>query len=117
MLLALFSDGEQPRGTNQVNLWSDLKRHAMGAGLADPHDGDPSIPRDVFLTRPLWGLAETAPYMHDGRAATIPDAILAHGGDAQKARDAFEALSADDRADVHVFLLSLTREPRVRVAR
>ena len=115
--IALFFDGEQPRGTNQVNVFSDLKRHAMGAGLADPHDGEPPLPRDVFLTRPLWGLAETAPYMHDGRAATIPAAILAHGGEAKKARDAFAALSPDDQADVHLFLLSLTREPRFKVVR
>jgi CxxC motif-containing protein (DUF1111 family) len=71
----------------------------------------------VFLTRPLWGLAETPPYLHDGRAATIPTAILAHGGEAQPARDAFAALSPDDQASLHVFLLSLTREPKVRVAR
>ncbi|APR76487.1 Putative thiol oxidoreductase with 2 cytochrome c heme-binding site [Minicystis rosea] len=117
VVLSLFVDGEQPRGTNQVDLFSDLKRHAMGPALADPHDNTQGIPRDVFLTRPLWGLAETAPYLHDGRAATIPEAILAHGGEAQKSRDAFAALSAEDQASVHVFLLSLTREPRLRVAR
>jgi CxxC motif-containing protein (DUF1111 family) len=117
VVLSLFQDGEQPRGTNAVSLFGDLKRHAMGAGLADPHDNEQGLPRDVFLTRPLWGLAETAPYLHDGRAATIPDAVLAHGGEAQKSRDAFAALSAEEQADVHVFLLSLTRSPRVRVAK
>ena len=113
----LFADGDQPRGTNDVNLFSDLKRHAMGSELADPHDNEQGIARDVFLTRPLWGLAETPPYLHDGRAPTIPDAILAHGGEAQKSRDAFAALSSSQQADVHIFLLSLTREPKVRVAR
>jgi len=117
VVLGLFQDGEQPRGSNQVNLFSDLKRHAMGPALADPHDDEKGLPRDVFLTRPLWGLAETAPYLHDGRAATIPEAILAHGGEAQVSRDAFAALSASEQADVHVFLLSLSREPRVRVVR
>ena len=113
----LFAEGDLPRGTNAVNLFSDLKRHAMGPGLADRHDNELGIGRDVFLTRPLWGLAETAPYLHDGRAATLPEAILEHGGEAQRSRDAFHALSAPDQADVHVFLLSLTREPKVRVAR
>jgi mono/diheme cytochrome c family protein len=113
----LLTDGEQPRGTQSVKLFSDLKRHAMGEGLADPHDDPSGLPRDVFLTRPLWGLAETAPYLHDGRAATIPEAILAHGGEARGSRDAFAALSAVEQASVHVFLLSLTREPKVRVAR
>jgi CxxC motif-containing protein (DUF1111 family) len=68
------------------------------------------------LTRPLWGLAESPPYLHDGRAATIPEAILAHGGEAKEARDAFAALSPESQANVHIFLLSLTREPKVRVA-
>jgi hypothetical protein len=117
VVLSLFQDGEQPRGTNAVAAFSDLKRHSMGAGLADPHDNEQGLGRDVFLTRPLWGLAETAPYLHDGRAATIPEAVLAHGGESQPSRDAFAALSADDQADVHVFLLSLSREPRVRVAK
>ena len=118
VVLNLVSDGEQPRSSLQVDLFSDLKRHDMGADLADRND-DPAglVPRGVFLTRPLWGLAETAPYMHDGRAATIPEAILAHGGDAKKQRDAFAALSADEQADLHVFLLSLTREPKPRVPR
>jgi Di-haem oxidoreductase, putative peroxidase len=117
IVVNLFHDGDAPRGSNGVNLFSDLKRHAMGPELADPHDNGQHLGRDVFLTRPLWGLAETAPYLHDGRAATIPEAILAHGGEARAARDAFAALSAPEQADVHVFLLSLTREPKLRVGR
>lgn len=113
----LFADGDRPRGTNLVEVFSDFKRHDLGPGLADPHEEEHGLPRSVFLTRPLWGLAETPPYLHDGRAATIPAAILAHGGEAQPARDAFAALSPDDQANLHVFLLSLTREPKVRVGR
>lgn len=113
----LVLDGEKPKSQLVVNLFSDLKRHDMGPALADPHDDPDGIPRSVFLTRPLWGLAESAPFLHDGRAATIPAAILAHGGEAQDARDAFAALSPDDQADLHIFLLSLTREPKPRVAR
>jgi len=112
----VFSIGDEPRGTFDVRLFSDLKRHDMGPELADAHD-EPgsSIPRSVFLTRPLWGLAESAPYMHDGRATTIPDAILAHGGEAQKARDAFIALDEDAQKDLHVYLLSLSRKSRLTV--
>ena len=117
VVLNLFADGDQPRGTNLVEVFSDFKRHDLGPGLADPHDEEHHLPRSVFITRPLWGLAETPPYLHDGRAATIPAAILAHGGEAQGPRDAFAALSPDDQADLHVFLLSLTREPKVRVGR
>jgi hypothetical protein len=113
----LFEDGDQPHGSPQVKLFSDLKRHDMGPSLADPHDGEEKLPRGVFLTRPLWGLAETAPYLHDGRAATLEDAVLAHGGEGRPARDAYAALGKGERADLQIFLLSLTREPKVRVAR
>jgi mono/diheme cytochrome c family protein len=117
VVVKLFEDGDQPHGSPQVKLFSDLKRHDMGPSLADPHDGEDKLPRGVFLTRPLWGLAETAPYLHDGRAATLEDAILAHGGEGKPARDAYSALGKDERADLQIFLLSLTREPKVRVAR
>lgn len=112
----IIAQGDQPRGSFDVQLFSDLKRHDMGPDLADPHD-EPgsSIPRSVFLTRPLWGLADSAPYMHDGRATTIPDAIVAHGGEAQKARDAFISLDDDAKKDLHVYLLSLSRKSRLTV--
>jgi mono/diheme cytochrome c family protein len=113
----IVNDGEQPRSHLVVGLFSDLKRHDMGKNLADRRDDPSGVPRSVFLTRPLWGLAESPPYLHDGRAATIPAAILEHGGEAQEARDAFEALLPDDQADVTIFLLSLTREPKPKVAR
>lgn len=112
----VLAHGDKPRGTFDVQLFSDLKRHDMGPDLADPHD-EPgsSIPRSVFLTRPLWGLAESAPYMHDGRAFTIPEAIVAHGGEAEKAREAFVALEDEAKKDLHVFLLSLSRNSRLVV--
>lgn len=113
----LLSDGEAPRGTDQVALFSDLQRHAMGPALADTVPHPDGLPLDQFLTRPLWGLAESAPYLHDGRAVTLPQAILAHGGEAQAARDAYAALSEKERADLTIFLLSLTRAPRPRVSR
>ena len=97
-----------------VHLFSDLKRHDMGETLASskPQGG---IPPRVFLTRSLWGLAETAPYLHDGRAPTVDEAILLHGGEAAAARDAYRALDATARASVRVFLLSLSRQPKIFV--
>jgi hypothetical protein len=117
--LDLRKDGDEPRAepSGTIALFSDLKRHDMGELLADPSDDPDGIGRSVFLTRPLWGLAETAPYLHDGRAATIPEAILQHGGEAASQRASFEALTDEQRRDLHVFLLSLTREPKLRVAR
>lgn len=95
-----------------VHLFSDLKRHDMGPGLATP-EPQGTIPARVFLTRPLWGLAETAPYLHDGRAPTVHDAIALHGGEASAARDAYLALDEKGRAGVRVFLTSLSREPKL----
>ncbi|TMB39436.1 MAG: hypothetical protein E6J55_22835, partial [Deltaproteobacteria bacterium] len=97
-----------------VPLFSDLKRHDMGAALATPAPQG-TIPARVFLTRPLWGLAETAPYLHDGRAPTVHDAIVLHGGEATRARDAYLALDEPARASVRVFLTSLSREPKLFV--
>jgi CxxC motif-containing protein (DUF1111 family) len=97
-----------------VHLFSDLKRHDMGPGLATSAPQG-TIPASVFLTRPLWGLAETAPYLHDGRAPTIHDAIVLHGGEAAGARDAYLALDEGGRASVRVFLASLSREPKLFV--
>jgi hypothetical protein len=95
-----------------VHLFSDLKRHDMGHALATPA-AQGTIPARVFLTRPLWGLAETAPYLHDGRAPTVHDSIALHGGEATAARDAYLALDERARASVRVFLTSLSREPKL----
>jgi CxxC motif-containing protein (DUF1111 family) len=97
-----------------VHLFSDLKRHDMGEELASIAP-ERSIPARMFLTRPLWGLAETAPYLHDGRAPTVEDAILLHGGEAKAARDAYLALPDEDRAGVRVYLASLSRQPKLFV--
>jgi hypothetical protein len=97
-----------------VHLFSDLKRHDMGRALATP-SAQGTIPARVFLTRPLWGLAETAPYLHDGRAPTVHDAIVLHGGEATAARDAYLALDEKGRASIRVFLTSLSREPKLFV--
>jgi hypothetical protein len=109
-----------PRSANTIDvpLFSDLKTHDMGPKLADiALNGMPeSQPTDVaglcitsryFLTRPLWGVADTGPWLHDGRALTLADAVLMHGGEGQAASDAFKALPAPQQQDVVNFLLSL----------
>ncbi len=97
-----------------VPLFSDLKRHDMGDALAS-REPQGAIPARHFLTRSLWGLAETAPYLHDGRAPTVHDAIVLHGGEAAPARDAYLALDPGGRAAVRVFLASLSRQPKIFV--
>jgi CxxC motif-containing protein (DUF1111 family) len=84
----------------------------MGEALAESRE-DAGLGADVFVTRPLWGIARSRPYLHDARAPTLEDAILLHGGEAQASRDAFAALNEKDRATLRVFLTSLTRAERL----
>ena len=92
-----------------VPLFSDLKRHKMGPELAETFAFG-EIANDEFITARLWGIADTAPYMHDGRATTIEDAIRMHGGEAQEARDNFVALTEEEQANL-LFFLSKLRTP------
>jgi hypothetical protein len=91
-----------------VPLFSDLKRHDMGPRLAESFEiaGKP-VANEEFVTARLWGIADTAPYLHDGRATTLYQAIEMHGGEAQAQRDAFVALSASDQGDLIAFLNTL----------
>ena len=93
-----------PRGP--IPLYSDLLLHDMGDALADGIVMLLASGRE-FRTQPLWGLAAVGPYLHDGRAETIEESILAHGGEAQASRDAFAAFTQKQRADMVEFLLSL----------
>jgi hypothetical protein len=94
------------RGRAQVELYGDLRRHDMGAGLAEAIDEE-GKGASTFLTENLWGVGTTAPYLHDGRATTLAEAILMHGGEAQTARDAFAALPVASQKDVIAFLDNL----------
>lgn len=128
--------GGGPGGRIPIFAFTDLKRHDLGSALADAvdevlppraalsSDGDgggaaavdvPPVAASEWLTRSLWGVADTAPYLHDGRAGTLHEAIVAHGGEAAGMRDAYLALDDDARAALRVFLMSLTRHATVIV--
>lgn len=89
-----------------VRLFGDLKRHDMGPGLAEKID-EAGTGASVFLTENLWGVGSTAPYLHDGRATTLTEAILEHGGEAQASKEAFVALSTQDQQGLIAFLNNL----------
>ncbi|MSR60865.1 MAG: hypothetical protein EXS08_00265 [Planctomycetes bacterium] len=95
-----------------VRAYSDLLLHDMGPDLADELPfGLPQASRLApantaaeFRTQPLWGVSLSAPFLHDGRAETLAEAIELHGGEARAIRDAFLARPTPERADLIVFL-------------
>ncbi|MEM9073344.1 MAG: di-heme oxidoredictase family protein [Myxococcota bacterium] len=103
-----------PRGL--IPLYSDLLLHDMGPDMADGvsmgRAGDPANCEGgargcEYRTQPLWGVVATGPYLHDGRADTMDEAIRFHGGEGSGSRDAYLALSDAERAQVLAFLTSL----------
>jgi CxxC motif-containing protein (DUF1111 family) len=92
--------------------YTDLLLHDMGDGLADGRPEGVASGRE-WRTAPLWGIGLTetvtgrASFLHDGRARTLLEAVLWHGGEAQTARDAVVGLDPIDRAALLQFLESL----------
>ncbi len=87
-------------------VYSDLLLHDMGPDLADGVEQGVAKGNE-FRTHPLWGIVADGPYLHDGRAATLKEAILAHGGEGQVSRDKAAKLTAEQMADLIEFLSSL----------
>jgi hypothetical protein len=97
-------------GGVKVKLFSDLKRHDMGEGLKESFNQASDQGNREFITPRLWGIADTAPYLHDGRALTLVEAIEWHdsdGSEAAAAAQAFSALQEKDKNRLIKFLLSL----------
>ena len=95
-----------------IRPYTDLLLHDLGEGLADDRRDGEASGRE-WRTPPLWGLGllkvvnPDARFLHDGRAATIEEAILWHGGEAEASRARFMQLDADERAALLAFLESL----------
>ena len=88
-----------------VRLYSDLLLHNMGL-LGDGIAQGSAHPREM-RTAPLWGLRASAPYLHDGRAATVNAAIRAHDGEARYPRDRYLLLLPIQRRQLLDFLNSI----------
>lgn len=84
-------------------LYSDLLLHDMGPGLADGFVQG-SATGSEFRTMTLVKLSERTHFLHDGRASTPTDAILAHGGQGAASATAFSALSPADKQSLLDFL-------------
>ncbi|MEE2889000.1 MAG: di-heme oxidoredictase family protein [Planctomycetota bacterium] len=89
-----------------VPLYSDLLVHDI-----HPDDfrgvGEAGAPVGSFKTPPLWGIRDTAPYLHDGRATTIEDAILAHEDEADLMMQNYFALTEAEKEALLLFLSDL----------
>jgi mono/diheme cytochrome c family protein len=86
------------QGRAIVQLFGDLRRHNMGSGLAESVDEE-GTGAATFLTENLWGVATTAPYMHDGRATTLAEAIMEHGGEGRDSSNFFKAALDSNRSN------------------
>jgi len=99
-----------PGGGIVVELFSDLKRHDMGEGLKESFNTANDKVNREYITPRLWGIADTAPYLHDGRALTLVEAIQWHdseGSEAAEAAKAFTALQESEKNQLIAFLLTL----------
>jgi CxxC motif-containing protein (DUF1111 family) len=107
------ADAARPALADQ-EIWpySDLLLHDLGEALAD-HRSEFQADGREWRTPPLWGigLAQTvnprAGFLHDGRARSLEEAILWHGGEAETATQGYRNLPADQRAELLRFLESL----------
>jgi CxxC motif-containing protein (DUF1111 family) len=96
----------------RIHPYTDLLLHDMGDGLADNRQ-DFLADGKEWRTSTLWGIGlfqktnGTPFYLHDGRARTLEEAILWHGGEAERSKQAFVQLSTTERKSLIRFLKSL----------
>ena len=85
-----------PRSSGDI---AEGNKPARRSGMAGPTE---------WRTPPLWGVASSAPYLHDGRADTLDDAIRRHDGESAKTATRYARLLSSDRRSLLAFLNSLT---------
>jgi CxxC motif-containing protein (DUF1111 family) len=124
------ADCHTPSLGSVEGLYSDLLLHRMGQELQGggsyndiPRPVTPELPDPSadsphpgeWRTPPLWGVADSAPYLHDGRAASLEEAIVMHRGQGAVSAAQFGRLSPVQKSQLVAFLRSL-RAPREAVA-
>lgn len=110
------ADCHTPNLDGVEGIYSDLLLHQV----ASPKDAvtyghierDIPLPEehpkpDEWRTPPLWGVADSAPYFHDGASPTLESAILRHGAQARRVTEKFQSLSRDEQDAVVAFLKTL----------
>jgi CxxC motif-containing protein (DUF1111 family) len=112
----------QPKLGDVEGIYSDLLLHDMGHQLSDSgsytvleseiaskdKDKQPRAANELeWRTPPLWGMRDSAPYLHDGRAATVAEAVEFHGGEGMSAAQRYKSLSEKERGRIGLFLNTL----------
>ena len=102
-----------PLSNIQFSPYTDLLLHDMGDALNDGYTEGTALAQE-WRTPPLWGLglskkSQGGQYflLHDGRAKSIQDAILLHGGEGVQSKSAYQQLSETDKQNLLIFLESL----------
>jgi CxxC motif-containing protein (DUF1111 family) len=119
----------RPKLGDVDGIYSDLLLHDMGRQNSDSGSYTVLEPESAskdkskqpraanereWRTPPLWGLRDSAPYLQDGRAEAIADAIALHGGEGLSAARAYKRLSEKEREQVDLFLQTLAAPPTIR---
>lgn len=109
---------ELPRdaqGRVLVPLFGDLKRHVMTDNQIDALGNEllsqRFVERNIFQTAELWGVGSTQPYGHRNDFSSLDEIILAHGGNARTARDAYAAAPNAEKSALIAFLKTLVIVP------
>ncbi len=110
--LSQFADDlkQDENGHYLIPVFSDLRRHDMGEDgvLDNERIIQGGVPTEQWMTRRLWGFASEPPFLHHGRATLISEAIKAHGGSANGARNRFIGLPQEEQDALIAFLKTLT---------
>ena len=93
-------------GNKIIHPFSDFLLHDVGTGDGIVQNGGQGT-ANKLRTPPLWGVRTSARHLHNGTALTFTEAILAHAGEATNVINRFRNLSANQRAQIVVFLQSL----------
>jgi CxxC motif-containing protein (DUF1111 family) len=108
------ADCHVPQVGSVAGIYSDLLMHRMGSDLegSGSYNQQPDSPGsdsfpDEWRTPPLWGVADSGPWLHDGRAATLEQAIELHAGQAAGAAGRYRRLGQQEQGQLIAFLQSL----------
>ena len=101
-------------------IYSDLLLHDMGMDLADSGSyygaiepiSTEGVKGQEWRTPPLWGFRDSGPYLHDGRAESLEEAVAMHGGQGEPSARRFFELEPRERLRVQTFLNSLVAPGR-----